>query len=121
MLALLLALQATAVVPSADSGSADSLPRITLQEAIRRSAQLDPDYVTALGRIEDAEWGRRAARLAFFLPSVQLGLDETKYSRAFFNPADPTSPTSTLVVGRASADYEFVLVRGADVVARGGG
>ncbi|HEX6104767.1 MAG TPA: TolC family protein [Gemmatimonadales bacterium] len=111
MLALLLALQATAAVPPADSGSADSLPRITLQEAIRRSAQLDPDYVTALGRIEDAEWGRRAARLAFFLPSVQLGLDETKYSRAFFNPADPTSPTSTLVVGRASADYEVFSLR----------
>ena len=111
MLALLLALQAAAAVPPADPGSADSLPRITLQEAIRRSAQLDPDYVTALGRIEDAEWGRRAARLAFFLPSVQLGLDETKYSRAFFNPADPTSPTSTLVVGRASADYEVFSLR----------
>jgi outer membrane protein TolC len=34
-------------------------------------------------------------------------LDETKYSQAFFNPANPANPTSTLVVGRASAGYEL--------------
>ncbi|HEY7481497.1 MAG TPA: TolC family protein [Gemmatimonadales bacterium] len=107
--ALLLALQAT--VPAADSTPPDSLPRITLTEAIRRSARLDPDYVQALGDIDNAEWGRRAAMLAFFVPSLELGLDETKYSEAFFNPSDPTNPTSTLVVGRASANYEVFSLR----------
>jgi outer membrane protein TolC len=108
MLALLLALQVT----TADSTPvADSLPRITLAEAIRRSARLDPDYVRALGRIDNAEWGRRAAMLAFVLPSVSVGLDETKYSQAFFNPADPATPTSTLVVGRATANYEVFSLR----------
>jgi len=114
MLALLLALQVTAGVapnaPAADT-AADTLPRVTLAEALRRSARLDPDYVRALGQIEDAEWGRRAARLAFFIPSVEVGLDETKYSQAFFNPADPATPTSTLVVGRASANYEVFSLR----------
>src|SRR6185312_5862692 len=84
---------------------------ITLEEAIRRSAQLDPDYVKALGQIENAEWGRRAAVLAFFVPSVQFGLNETKYSQQFFNPANPANPTSTLVVGQATANYEVFSLR----------
>ena len=108
MLALLLALQ----VAAADTTPpADSVPRVTLGEAIRRSARLDPDYVRALGRIDNAEWGRRAAMLAFVLPSVSLGLNETKYSQAFFNPADPATPTSTLVVGSATANYEVFSLR----------
>ncbi len=114
MLALLLVIQVTAGAPGAvvaDSIPVDTVPRIALDEAIRRSARLDPDYVRALGQIEDAEWGRRAARLAFFIPSVAVGLDETKYSENFFNPADPTNPTSTLVVGRASAEYEIFSLR----------
>ena len=106
MLLLLLALQAT---PAAADTAApvDSIPRITLGEAIRRSTRLDPDYVQALGKMDDAEWGRRAAVLAFVLPSVQVGIDETKYNQAFFNPANPANPTSTLVIGRASANYQL--------------
>jgi outer membrane protein len=108
MLLLLLALQAAPAPAATGPGSgSDSVPRITLGEAIRRSTQLDPDYVSALGKMDDAEWGRRAAVLAFVLPSVQVGLDETKYNQAFFNPANPANPTSTLVVGRASAQYEL--------------
>ena len=111
MLLLLLALQ-TAQPARADSVvPTDSVPRITLGEAIRRSARLDPDYVKALGQIDNAEWGRRAAMLAFFVPSVEFGLDETKYSQQFFNPANPANPTSTLVVGRASASYEVFSLR----------
>jgi outer membrane protein len=110
MLLLLLALQAT---PGKQDSipATDSLPRITLAEALRRSTRLDPDYVQALGQIENAEWGRRAAMLAFFVPTIALGIDETKYSQEFFNPANPANPTSTLVVGRASANYEIFSLR----------
>jgi outer membrane protein TolC len=111
MLLLLLALQAAPSGRTDSIPSGDSVPRITLGEAIRRSAHLDPDYVRALGQIENAEWGRRAATLAFFVPSVEVGLDETKYSQEFFNPANPANPTSTLVVGRASANYEVFSLR----------
>ncbi len=104
MLLLLLALQAT---PADSVPAAASIPRITLAEAVRRSSRFDPDYVRALGEIDNAEWGRRAAMLAFFVPSIDLALDQTKYSEDFFNPADPANPTSTLVVGRASANYEI--------------
>ncbi len=111
MLLLLLALQATTPGPTDSIPVSDSIPRITLDEAIRRSARLDPDYVRALGQIENAEWGRRAAMLAFFVPSVELGLDQTEYSQSFFNPANPANPTSTLVVGRATANYEVFSLR----------
>jgi outer membrane protein len=110
MLLLLLALQATPAQQDSIP-AADSLPRITLGEALRRSTNLDPDYVQAVGQIDNAEWGRRAAKLAFFVPSLELGLDETKYSQQFFNPANPANPTSTLVVGRASANYEIFSLR----------
>jgi outer membrane protein len=110
MLLLLFALQAAPIQKDAVA-PADSIPRISLDEAIRRSAHLDPDYVRAVGQIENAEWGRRAAMLAFFVPSVEFGLDETKYSQEFFNPANPANPTSTLVVGRASATYELFSLR----------
>jgi outer membrane protein len=117
MLLLLLALQATpARVDSVPE--ADSIPRVTLAEAIRRSSRFDPDYVRALGQIDNAEWGRRAAMLAFILPSIDLGLDQTKYSENFFNPADPSNPTSTLVVGRASANYEIFSLRKFSELAR---
>ena len=110
MLLLLLALQVAPAGVDSIPGT-DSIPRITLAEAVRRSSRFDPDYVRALGQIDNAEWGRRAAMLAFFIPSVDLGLDQTKYSQSFFNPADPSNPTSTLVVGRASANYEIFSLR----------
>ena len=110
MLLLLLALQATPARVDSIPGT-DSIPRITLAEAVRRSSKFDPDYVRALGEIDNAEWGRRAAMIAFFIPSIDLGLDQTKYSESFFNPADPANPTQTLVVGRASANYEIFSLR----------
>jgi len=108
MLLLLLALQST---PADSVPAASPIPKITLAEAVRRSSRFDPDYVRALGQIDNAEWGRKAAMLAFFVPSVDLALDQTKYSQGFFNPADPSNPTSTLVVGRASASYEIFSLR----------
>lgn len=112
ILQLLLSLQAVSPQVRPDSvPRGDSIPLVTLAEAIRRSTRLDPDYVRALGQIDDAEWGRRAAMLAFIIPALEVGLDQTKYSQSFFNPADPANPTSTLVVGRASADYEVFSVR----------
>jgi outer membrane protein len=110
MFLLFLALQATPAGLDSIPGT-DSIPRITLAEAVRRSSKFDPDYVRALGQIDNAEWGRRAATLAFFVPSIDLGIDQTKFSQGFFNPADPSNPTSTLVVGRASANYEIFSLR----------
>jgi outer membrane protein len=115
MLLLLIALQAAPAGSPAYVPAADSVPRITLDEAIRRSTRFDPNYVRALGQMDDAEWGRRAAMLALVLPSAEIGVDETKYSEAFFNPANPANPTSTLVVGRANARYELSFRKFSDL------
>jgi outer membrane protein len=111
LFALLFCLQAAPSPQQPDSSVADSVPRVTLADAIRLSTRFDPQYVRALGQIDDAEWGRRAAMLAFFVPSVDLSLDETKYSESFFNPANPANPTSTLVVGRAAANYQVFSLK----------
>jgi outer membrane protein TolC len=115
MLLLLIALQAAPASSPDSVPAAGPVPRITLDEAIRRSTRFDPDYVRAVGQMDDAEWGRRAAMLALVLPSVEVGVDQTKYSEAFFNPANPANPTSTLVVGRANARYELSFRKFSDL------
>jgi outer membrane protein TolC len=94
-------------------------PVVTLAEALERSARLDPDYVGALGTVESAEWGRRAARLAFILPSVSVGLDVTKYSSGFFN-LGTGELQSTSVTARADARYELFSLRKLAELSRSG-
>jgi outer membrane protein TolC len=86
ILALLLALQASAP-PSAAPAPPSTVapPRVTLDQAINRATRLDPNYVRALGQVDNAEWGRRAALAVFVLPSLTASLDATKYSTEFFN------------------------------------
>jgi outer membrane protein TolC len=80
ILGLLLALQV-----GAPPAPAAAPPRVTLDQAINRATRLDPDYVRALGQVDNAEWGRRAALAVFVLPSLTASLDATKYSTEFFN------------------------------------
>src|SRR6266487_5388004 len=83
MLVLLAVLQLqAAVVPSIPD---DSLPTVTLAEALRRATGLDPNYVAALGQVDNAVWARRSAFSVFILPSVTLSTDATRYSPPFFN------------------------------------
>jgi outer membrane protein TolC len=80
ILGLLLALQATASLQAQVQA-----PRVTLDQAIARAARLDPNYVRALGQVDNAEWGRRAALAVFVLPSLGVSIDATRYSTEFFN------------------------------------
>ena len=61
------------------------VPRVTLNQAIARASRLDPDYVRALGQVDNAEWGRRAALAVLILPSLTASIDATRYSTEFFN------------------------------------
>jgi outer membrane protein len=63
----------------------DTVPVVTLTEALEQSVRLDPDYVAALGQLENAEWGRRAARLVFLLPTVSASGDYSEFSSSQFN------------------------------------
>jgi outer membrane protein TolC len=79
-LGLLLALQV-----AAPTAATEPAPRVTLELAIARATRLDPNYVRALGQVDNAEWGRRAALAVFVLPSLTASIDATKYSTEFFN------------------------------------
>ena len=102
LLALLAVLQAGTVQ--------DTLPRVTLNEALERATRLDPNYVEALGSISTAEWGRRAATLAFIIPAVTLQLDYAKYSTGFFN-IGTLQQSSTSANFQAVASYELFSMR----------
>jgi outer membrane protein TolC len=84
----------------------DTLPTVTLAEALKQATRLDPDYVRALGQIDNAEWSRRAARLAFIVPAITAELDATKYSVDFFN-VGTGQPQSSAVNSRLVGSYEL--------------
>src|SRR6266699_2005807 len=85
MLALLAALQFQLQVPPIATTAVDSLPVVTLPEALRRATGLDPNYVAALGQVDNAQWARRSAFSVFLLPAVAIETDATKNLPAFFN------------------------------------
>lgn len=99
--ALLIALQAAAGpvaaqdaarsfdVP-ADAGidaqvAADTIPEITLGEALDAAARVDPNYVSALRGVGDAAWVRRSAWSAFLLPSINFQWSWSQFDPEAFN------------------------------------
>ena len=70
---------------AAHPAASDSLPAVTLAEALQRAARLDPDYVQALGSVDNAAWARRAALSAMVLPSINVNTDYTRYTIDQFN------------------------------------
>ena len=107
ILGLLLALQATASLQAQVQA-----PRVTLDQAIARAARLDPNYVRALGQVDNAEWGRRAALAVFVLPSLGVSIDATRYSTEFFNigtgrnQSDAFNARKLADLGRTRAELE---------------
>ncbi|MEO6057282.1 MAG: TolC family protein [Gemmatimonadales bacterium] len=125
ILGVLLALQVTApprdtVPPAGDaalpsagaatSGPGAAAPRVNLPQAIARATRLDPDYVRALGQIDNAEWGRRAALAVFILPSLTVSIDATKYSTEFFNIGTGRNQAEA-VNATVSASYDLFSLR----------
>src|SRR5439155_19501103 len=99
MLALLLALHVAATPP-------DTLATVTLAEALRRATGLDPNYVAALGQVDNAVWARRSAFSVFILPSVTLSTSATKYAPPFFNFAT-LKPEPYSVQAAVTASYDL--------------
>jgi outer membrane protein TolC len=104
MIALLLLLSAGVAAPAGPP--ADTLPRITLTEALRRAARLDPNYVQAIGAVDNAAWARRAAMSAMILPSISVGTDYTSFSTSQFN-VGIGAPTRTSATARIDARFEL--------------
>jgi outer membrane protein TolC len=110
VIALAAALLLQVPIPVRIAPPDSTMPHVTLTEAIRLATGVDPAYVRAAGQVDNAEWGRRAAVLAFIIPSLAVSLDATRYSTAFFN-IGIGAPTSNAVNFRANAVYELISVR----------
>ena len=104
MIPLLLLLSAGAAAPAGPP--ADTLPRISLTEALRRAARLDPNYVQAIGAVNNAAWARRAAMSAMILPSISVGSDYTSFSTSQFN-VGTGAPARTSATARIDARFEL--------------
>lgn len=104
MLALLLALQGV-VSPTP---AADSLPQITLRDALQRAARLDPNYVSALGQVDNAVWARRNAFAVFVLPAVNLSVQAQRANGlSFVFAGDTFFLAKTAWTGQLSARYDL--------------
>lgn len=87
----------------------DTLPVITLDEALHASVQLDPDYVRAVGQLDNAEWGRRAAMLVFLLPNITASADYSEFSTSQFNIGLGSAASAS---GRVSLDARYEVFAG---------
>src|SRR6266571_6351885 len=106
MLVLLAVLQLqAAVVPSIPD---DSLPTVTLAEALRRATGLDPNYVAALGQVDNAVWARRSAFAVFILPSITLNADIARPNPQSINFVT-FQPVAQQVTAQLTARYDLFL------------
>ena len=107
VLCLILLLVTRAPVGVLAQGAAEeSIPEVTLAEALRRAAVVDPDYVASLRRVGDAAWARRAAYTAFVLPSIQFQSTATRFSNEIFNVGTGEN-TKEIVEARVEAQYDI--------------
>jgi len=106
ILALFVALQAGVPQSVPQATLQDSIPRVSLAEAIRLATNLDPNYVAALGQIKSAGWGRRAAISAFVLPAITVQGAFQKSSVPSFN-VGTGGFSRTFVSASVIASYEL--------------
>lgn len=110
--ALLVALQAagagtglTGEMVDARAAS-DTIPEVSLAEALDAAARVDPDYVSALRQVGDAAWVRRGAWSAFLLPSVDFQWSWSKFDPESFN-IGTNELTDRLTQFTLSASYDL--------------
>ena len=75
----------TAVSAASVPQGSDSIMVVTLADALRRAANVDPNYVAALRNIVDAKWQQRAAYAAFIIPATALSVNQTRSNEQVFN------------------------------------
>ena len=104
ILQILAALQVTAAQAPA---SQDTLPVVTLADALQRAARLDPNYVAAVGQVGVAEWSRRAAFTVFVVPAVTLSTTATRTEGKFFTPFGTFVPRLNSVSAQLDARIDL--------------
>ena len=99
MSAGVIALPAEAIGQAINEGA----PMVSLAEARRRAASVDPNAVAARNRIGTAVWQRRAALADVFTPNLTAGGSYIHFSEPFFNFGTGTiSPNATSATIQAS-------------------
>lgn len=106
MLALFATLQLQAF--AAPTAPTDSMPTVTLGEALRRATGLDPNYVAALGQVDNAEWARRNALAVFILPAITLTTDAARPNPPSFNFVT-FQPVRTQVTSQLTARWDLFV------------
>jgi outer membrane protein len=98
-----------ALLLAAMAGRADTVPVLTLSDALERAVKLDPAYVQSLMLVNNAEAARKAARLAFFVPTLNATTTYTRLSTQQFNlgTGQPANASAT-----ASLDARYELFNG---------
>lgn len=91
------------------AGPMDTIPRVTLRDALHEAVQLDPAWVQAAGQVDNAEWTRKAALLVFILPTITASADYSELSTQQFNVGLGSAASAT---GRASLDARYELFTG---------
>ena len=106
ILAFIAALQVA--MPQATPGVAlqDSIPVVSLADALRLATNLDPNYVAALGQVKNSEWGRRAAISAFVLPALTIQGVYQKSNLRLFN-VGTGGVSRTFVSASVIANYQL--------------
>src|SRR5881396_1597478 len=108
MLALLATLQFQLQAPPIATTAVDSLPIVTLPEALRQATGLDPNYVAAIGQVTNAAWARRSAFSVFILPSITLNADAARSNPLSFNFVT-FQAARTQVTSQVTAKYDLFL------------
>ncbi|MEE8487633.1 MAG: TolC family protein, partial [Gemmatimonadota bacterium] len=108
--ALLVAVQASmglagVAAPPAAVQVKDTIPVVSLAEALESAAHVDPNYVAALRQVGDAAWVRRSAWSAFLLPSVNFQWSLSQFSPEQFN-IGTNAVTDRLTTYALSGSYD---------------
>jgi multidrug efflux system outer membrane protein len=103
LLAALVQAMGWAAPPMLPAQAGDSVPVVTLEEARRRAATVDPAAVAARGDVRTAGWERRAALANLFTPHLTAATNYIRFSEPFFNfGTGDISPNATSATVEAS-------------------
>ncbi|MGH7675655.1 MAG: TolC family protein [Gemmatimonadales bacterium] len=103
LVALLVQAAGSAIPPMLSAQGADTIPLVTLPEARRRAAAVDPEAVAARGGVTTAAWERRSALADLLTPRLTAATNYVRLSDPFFNfGTGAVSPTATSATLEAS-------------------
>jgi outer membrane protein TolC len=108
ILELVALLQIAAADPTPQLSAQDTIPQVTLGEALRAAARLDPGYVAALGEVQNAKWIKRQAQALFVIPAVSVSTSLTKADAPLFN-VGTGGLADQIVTAQVDASYDLFL------------